>query len=362
MDLVFKQSLGGLLKNADRHHFGQRVRPTERASVFYFHKPRTVFWENLFFGRQSPLRPIFEVPTSNGGLRLSQTFFNLEIEEEGEWSGFSRELVPSTAPKGLTHFAGFGALLGYAYVFGIRDLHAANLVLGADGLRVIDAEVVLTNLTLPQETLLLPFKECGGDECGFSLLAENVSLISEDQKRAVLAGFIDVLEVFHRNLTLFRDVFSAITRFHPIRVLLRNTREYSFYFRDGVERRAKDFPVLPEELVQLRRDDVPYFFKRLDSNQVYWVKGITASGPMIEVVKSMPATMIADVARHAVDPHVLLESPSLIEKRLVHGLMFLHRKLQLEGAAHFAWCGGRLDLSSQGLEIEALRRKFVLPI
>src|ERR1017187_4327930 len=147
---------------ADSHNFGKRVEKIRRARGALLPQPRTVFWEWLFFGKDSPLAEVFHGLGENGELPLSSFLFNLEVEVTEEWLGYSKELleekVDHLAPS---HFYGFGILLAYTYIFGIRDLHRQNLILTKSHLQPVDVEVVLTKLVLPSETLLLPFKNMG---------------------------------------------------------------------------------------------------------------------------------------------------------------------------------------------------------
>lgn len=343
------RSSGGFLNLADHHHFGRRVEPTERASFLYFKKPRTVFWERLFFGVESPLRPL-----------LQENFFKLEFVDEAEWSGLSKQLNPVEGAITEAHFKSFGALLGYAYVFGLRDLHRENLIRCENHIQVIDAEVVLTDLRLPQETLLLPFKECGWTDCGLSKLAPSSEAVSTDQARALMAGFIQILENIHRRREDLKNVLQKHCQDSPIRILFRATQEYTSHLRSS--RSSSSTPFLREELLQMERGDVPYFFKRLGSEDVFWVSDFKGPEPVFTKLDrdKVSPTMSSDIARHAVGPEVHLASDARIEDRLVRGLMVLLGTFALPSQLDFEWMEKRLEVKPEGLYIEALNQRFVL--
>ncbi len=337
---------------ADRHNFGQHVKPMDGASGFgapsdapvYFQKPRTVFWEWLFFGTSSPLQPLFAVSGANSGLLLGGGLFNLDVSLHSEWLGTSREViaVSNASSKGsLQDFARFGILLGYAYVFGIRDLHLSNVIRTTTGLQVIDAEVVLTDLILPHETLLMPFKDVTWKDCGLSLLAETPESITSDEAHAVLAGYVDVLTVIDQRRDEILAIFDALELNSPVRIILRNTREYTSLLSE----RAFE-SLLDGERVQMEREDIPYFFKRLNSGEVFWVSGVSPEHGHEFAVLSASDSYAADIARHAVKPEQLLKSETedRLETRLLRGTAFLRKHLGSSGK--FQWRGRELSVKT----------------
>lgn len=341
---------------ADRHNFGQHVKPMERASSLYFQKPRTVFWEWLFFGVDSPLARYFSSVGENSGFSLAPAIFGLEVDRESEWAGTAKAVLASDAPVTPAHFASFGTLLAYAYIFGIRDLHSGNLIRCVDRLQVIDAEVVLARLVLPHETLLLPFKDTPWSQCGLSLLAANPAELSAESKRLIIAGFIDALAVFHRAGTTISRVLRAGDLSAPVRLVLRNTREYAGILAGRIES-----GLLEEERAQLARGDIPYFFKRVGGPELFWMPAVEPNGAKQVAVVQDHTRHAVDVDRHALSPEQLLEPASEVEKRLVHGLLFLRKHLQLAESAEFIWRERSLVLSPEALRVDALAQTFVAP-
>lgn len=343
---------------ADRHNFGQHVKPMEGASCLrapvYFQKPRTVFWEELFFGNSSPLRSIFSVLGRNSGLLVHEALFNLEVQSLGEWSGASLQVLSAPDDKfGLDLFSRFGMLLGYAYVFGIRDLHYTNVVRTKTNLQVIDAEVVLTDLVLPHETLLLPFKEVAWKDCGLSLLADSAESLTPEQTQAILAGYVDVMAVIDERRDEILAVFESLDLSAPIRIILRNTGEYTSLLKAG----SFD-SLLDGERMQMERQDIPYFFKRLGSNEVFWVSGVNTDRSYEFAALSVGSAFGSDVARHAVDTKSLLMSrivgegqhDNRIEERLLRGIAYLQK--HLGGSGQFNWRDKILNFKNGSLTFQ----------
>lgn len=221
-----------------------------------FQKPRPIYWEWLFFGKNSPLSFFFQHSTFSA--TPAKTIFNLGIEMGADFKGSSHEIRSSNIPTTREHLYSLGVLLGYCYVFGIRDLHRNNVVKTETHLQVIDAEVVLSRLLLPHETLLLPFKEVGRDLCGASSVLDWAN-VSPEQTEIVLRGYYDVFQCFTLNLAGIRRTFeelqNVIERI-PVRHILRDTIHYR-----SARANPPEIPIFESELVQLERGDIPYFFK-----------------------------------------------------------------------------------------------------
>jgi lantibiotic modifying enzyme len=249
---------------ADFHNFGQSVQKIGRGSEMIFQKPRPIYWEWLFFGKNSPLSFFFDYTTFSAS--PGQTIFNLEIEMGADFKGFSREIHASTNPCTREHLYSLGVLLGYCYVFGIRDLHRNNVVRTTTHLQAIDAEVVLSRLLLPHETLLLPFKEVGPDLCGASSVLD-LAAVSAEQIETVLRGYYDVFQCISSNLTELQRTFeeqrSRLERI-PVRHILRDTIHYR-----SARANPPEIPLFESEVEQLGRGDIPYFFKFVGEPHVH---------------------------------------------------------------------------------------------
>jgi hypothetical protein len=337
--------------DADKHNFGQFVKPTERASGVWYCKPRPLFWEHLLFGKDSPLAVCFSDRGENGDAAPGTYLFNLDVEVKNDWLGFAKEVkqVSIHSPT-LQHFYAFGVLLAYAYALGVRDLHKNNLILTETHLQVIDAEIVLTDLILPNETVLLPFKDIAFDRCGANSLAQSLSDFSTNDRRQIFAGYFDVFAILHRRQKEIQTTLENATLTAPIRVIVRNTRVYKRH-QDGT---TQIHGLLAEERVQLERGDIPYFFKKCDDGNLYWLS--SANGA--ESIVSSFGEFGPDIARHAQIPAKLVGAPTTIERKMIQGA-FLLQKLLVDSAAYdFAWNGKRLLLNADGCENQFTGQTF----
>ena len=195
----------------DFHNFGQAVRRViSPDGTIWFEKPRPVYWEWLFFGTSSPLAVFFE---------NREAIFGLTIEFQNEKrSGRSKEILatPSgaVAPEQLF---GFGYLLAYAYVFGIQDIFAENTIRTLNGLQVIDAEIVFSKFTLPNESFLFPFRNCAFEKAALSHLLHSMAEIDLSAIKQILRGFCELLSAVdfsHRGQKVRKSCFfkSAVTK------------------------------------------------------------------------------------------------------------------------------------------------------
>ena len=309
------------MNNSDCHNFGKRVEKVQRASGAWFQKPRTVFWEWFFFGKTSPLAEVFSSVGKNSEKPLADFLFNLDIEINSAWLGYAREVVETKDQELLSsHFYGFGVLLAYSYIFGIRDLHRENLVLTETHLQVVDAEVVLTKLVLPNETILLPFKNVGYEFAGIGRLLPSPELLSQDQAKALFAGYFDFFDcAINKKDAIAHALSDAKMSQHPVRVILRNTSEYT---------NLESLDLMASEESQLKRGDIPYYFKRVGNVSVNWM-----SSQSIFSEESILPRFVSDMNRHAVNPLSLLETNLASPKVMIQGALHLIRHFKYSSAS-----------------------------
>ena len=326
--------------DADLHNFGRSVQQIGRASGVYFQKPRPLYWEWLFFGKDSPLAGFFE---TNGDSRPQQPrnfIFNLEIEMAQDFSGSSRQILPTARGDVLlTHAYSLGVLLGYCYVFGIRDLHRHNVIRTDSHLQVIDAEVVLVKLLLPHETLLLPFKNIGPDLCSASHLGNPASGFPVGTVKEILSGYLEVFSCIQKNRDGIRAVFrerrDEMAKI-PVRDIVRDTPRYREW-----NDKVPEIPFFQAEMEQLSRGDIPYFFKFIGDKSLYAYTDPDGGYRPVD----FPSDFDKAVIRDAVEPEILLEEGRLSRDLQPSGLLFLAKyllptgfqgALDLTGAALFA--------------------------
>lgn len=248
----------------DRHNFGRRVTLREGSVV----KPRTLLWEWLLLGDDSPLRAkLSELGADVFDFLPSLRFSSHDARGGGEVERASLEpLSPHTDSTRLAHVTGRAIAL-YTWL-GLSDLHWENLVLGERDGRIVfgplDVEMILDDLELPTQTKLLP--EAADDivdvcrhACGVRrVLAFLGKPIGPEALVAMVAGYRRALALLDKHAPAIAKIFERLPGLAdaPIRVLLRGTDEYV---------RAKTTavwpPLLDAEKAQLARGDIPYFFR-----------------------------------------------------------------------------------------------------
>ena len=298
---------------ADKHNFGQQVEKVQRGSDTWYRKPRTVYWEWLFFGKTSPLKTLLNEKGENGSRPLADYFFNLDIEVESTWSGYAKEVATEDQTPAPEHFYAFGALIAYCYIFGIRDLHKQNLIMTKTHLQAVDAEVVFTTLTLPHETLLLPFKTVGYEFAGIGALANSKEELTQVQVEQIFLGYWDLFSLASKKNFEIDGALAALNFLDmPMRVIIRNTSEY----RNLLERSPDN--ILLSEIEQMKRGDVPFYFKFAANKKLYWLQ----EKEFVQTEESV-GIFQRDVDRHALYSNSAFCKTRANPNSLVVGLLFL---------------------------------------
>lgn len=262
----------------DSHNFGRRVSEREGR----IHKPRTVFWEWLLLSADSPLRerlrqisaPSAEgvdfdfLPSLQFGPAVAQP--SASPWQTGEVERVALAPLPRLSVEDRHRLAGVtGRAVALFSWLGLGDLHWENLVLGlgARGQIVfapLDVELMLDDHALPTATRLLP--EADPDygalyqhACGVRRVLPFLGKpLAPPDLLALTLAYHQTLALLDRHADEIAATLAQLPALHeaPLRVCLRSTGDYL--------RPANDLepPLLPAEMEQLRRGDIPYFFRR----------------------------------------------------------------------------------------------------
>ncbi len=197
----------------------------------------------------------------------------MELIHATEQSAHDNTVVainPSQRPITTKDFYEFGQLLGYCYYFGIQDIHKDNLLITNTGLQVVDVEQALSNLLLPNQTLLFPTDKKLAWSAGINALTQDpLELIPNTEAKALIDGYQSITECFFAQLSHLREILQAHEsdfKNYPIRIFFRGTRDYA----NLLEKKTTIENLLLEENIQLERGDIPYFFKFINRNQVFY--------------------------------------------------------------------------------------------
>jgi hypothetical protein len=279
----------------DSHNFGRRV----SLHADRVRKPRTILWEWLVLGADSPLRAVLAEAAEREGLGRDAFAFLPELQffpspgwREGEVERVALTPLPPLSPDGRRGLARIvGRSLALFSWLGVSDLHWENLVLGVgkDGhvvLGPLDVEMILADLELPTETKLLPdadpeyaaiCRHAAGVRRVLPYLGKPIGV---EDLLAMAGAYAGTLTVLDRHARRIADVLAGLPdlRTAPIRVCLRGTGEY---VRAGSEPLWP--PLLEAEEEQLARGDIPYFFR------LYGRRGIHYYGdPTLRRIETLP--------------------------------------------------------------------------
>lgn len=330
---------------ADKHNFGQSVVRVDRGFDTWYRKPRSTFWERFFFGKDSPLRELFLMSGANNSRELASYLFNLDVEVTRGWLGFAKEVTRQQPETVRDLWYSFGVLLAYSYIFGIRDLHKHNVLITNKGMQAIDAEVVLTKLMLPCETALLPYKSVPFDVSAISSLSSSTSL-NALKTREIFTGFLDMFGIaFEKIEDIKRLVRKTDASDIPIRVILRNTKDYLSHLSSGV----KTADLLREEQIQLDRGDIPFFFKFLDRRDLFFISSADAG---YQKVTSDLGIFQPDVDRHAHGIDELLPNKEALDKKMAQGVLYLCRLFETSDTYAIPWAANSVVFNQNSFKNE----------
>lgn len=266
----------------DCHNFGRQVVEREGRII----KPRTVFWEWLFLSADSPLRQSLVAAAERS--RLSNQYFdflpemkftNVRAREGGEVERLQLEPLPelsSVEKEQLTAIV--GKSLAFWSYFGVADLHWENVALGrnAEGriiLTPLDIEMVLADLTHPTDTKWIPDADPDvADVCRHAAGVRRVlpylgKPVAVEHLMIMAREYLRMLDVLGKQTKEIAQALAEIPDLKdiPIRVCLRGTDEYVVEDSDSLWP-----PLLDEEMEQLDRGDIPYFFRLYNQPGIHY--------------------------------------------------------------------------------------------
>lgn len=305
----------------DPHNGGKRVTISDVAVV----KPRPVLWEWLFFAIDSELRreidcffvakngysPFDCVPVLAFQPRLS-------LLDGGEIELFSGHgWYPPLTSEDCYRLGMYCGLMTY---LGVSDVHEENIVLQCVAgmpfvFACVDVESIFLDISHPRETGLLPAHKTSSKHHSLSLISQG--LLPERRMRMV-RGYVDAIIDLMSISGRLADIFAAQPGIGdcPIRILPRDT----YYYYSFIEGRnsPSDHELSPCEKSQLKRGDIPYYFRTLDDPSLkYWADSGTPS-----------VSQLAD--------DLLIRLPSLFDPRSPAELLSRGPKTVVRGAMELA--------------------------
>ena len=331
----------------DRHNFGRSTYRTVVNGKTLIHKPRPVFWEWLFFGIDSPLKEALDQDLET----LLAGIFKLDVSDPFSLHlGQVKEIERSNSIIDNVTFEKYAALTAYCTFWGISDLHESNLLKTDDLFLPVDIECVFMPIVLPNETGLLPHKNIPEDKClfrKFEFLSQNTG-VSQNFISRFAKTFLDLSQknsAFSIALLKFADFIAEC----PVRILLRPTSLYAAALEAENLTAISDF--LPEEVEQLIRGDIPYFFTKLSDQSVFFYS--SDKFKTSKIANSSPvkiASLISNLDQ--------LLNLSRQQQLFINSMLWLAKKIG-NGSFSLADSTWNLQRTADQIELSFIDQKFI---
>lgn len=258
----------GIVFLGDSHNFGRSVLIKGDWVV----KPRPLFWEWLFLDEESLIRrhfleegielnPFSFFPNINiKNNQNMRTFDDQEIQFYKKSCDISEKIVEDI-PIAL------GYLLAVVLVFGLTDLHLENIVFSefkstkSLHLFPIDIETALDPLQILSQSYFL--KSVWNDNSQVGLKHFDSFRVNPAR---VIYSFMRGLQTLRAEAENIEDILINLDiDTIPNRRILKSTKVYSNYLRN-IDRSTQ---FESEEILQLERGDIPYFFSYGTSSPLF---------------------------------------------------------------------------------------------
>lgn len=342
----------------DPHNFGRRVSKILVDSYLWVHKPRVVYWEYLFLAHDSALREHLRNLRAHLGSEFDPDLAlgSIEIVSAPDFSnGHSRFLQSCDRPLSDVDAIQLGGLIGIALVFGITDLHCNNILVLNDRLQIIDIECLFWDSMIPSESMLLFSREADPTKT----LLPRFPTANDGQFQfhfalQILTGFTHAMEFFlstSESLTSFFDGIQAESENQQIRILLQKTRTYCDLISNPEDHTELD--LLEEEIQQLARADIPYFFGFHGRKSIHFFSSPTETRSVAQITGSAKAKL----ERAFMAPRHLL-SPERLLKVYKHGVLEIVDRLF--AAEILTYENNEIRIEKQSRFIRAKTRRFTV--
>lgn len=265
----------------DTHNFGRSVRLHDEHWVT---KPRSTFWEELFLANGSRFRAELDAVLGDEPIAdcMPRLAFARAPDDPGSTLMERLRVEPILSACDLEYaLEALGGLLAISAWFGLEDLHSGNVMCGADKrtgkfvIFPIDIEVAFSDIRLPSNIGLVHVDHRRQQISGAAPLFNLIRKAGPKQRMAIPLGYMRTAKRLLLSQTrLVRALHKTRGAYRaPIRVVLRDTRDYVDHLEDRpLAERIDASPFAPEERVQLDRGDVPYFFRTLGDSRIRYYR------------------------------------------------------------------------------------------
>lgn len=254
----------------DKHNFGQSVSIGLNNKIF---KPRCLFWEWLFLSENKLRNYLNEIYIDD--ISIMSNWPTLEFTSIDNFNtGYVDYLILNPIYEiSLINCKKIGFTYALLLWFGIGDLHDENVVAGINSkgdfiFSPIDIELIFENNALLTQALLLESDDLESNLSGSNKIRKFIT--NGFQIIEICKGFSKAIESLniHRNkileiLEYYLDIYKP-----KIRKVIRSTMEYQKILEKNSI--AENATLNYSEKIQLNRGDIPYFFRFLESKDLYY--------------------------------------------------------------------------------------------
>jgi hypothetical protein len=268
-------------KLGDPHNYGKITTLRSDGKVI---KRRNIAWERAFLSARSPLRQRIESICRAGGMSLPLPDLQYAaLAEDGTAVDFI-----SVQPAALLtdrEVESLGAGIAVAVWFGMTDLSAENFVCGTLTSGVQKGNFCATPLDI--ESVLRPIPDLAAtgltdrkdgrpphaalrSNAGLHSLHNLMARQAHTSAPAILIGaFSAMFSLLQQNRHDFTPLMMQLSD-EPVRIFLRSTDFYRSILTRGPGAVRGTVGLLDEEVQQLLRGDIPWFFSLPGSDEICW--------------------------------------------------------------------------------------------
>lgn len=283
-------------KMGDEHNFGRFVYFDIDQSIVV--KPKNLNFERLFLCENSQLRALFEKSVNNP----FKYFPLLKYYKEGTVEYLELDQEDFELTTSVKESIGF--LTAVAIFFGLDDLHYENIFFGNYkknwSLFPIDVECIGANITLPTQTHLFKSKVIPLKKTGLFKLFKKVKDIRGSDLIEIANSYCTAIQALNEKINKINQILIDY-KDAPVRVILRSTDIYKSF----LDRNCSLIAPIKEEMEQLNRGDIPYFFWSFSSKDISYYTNckLTQKSKIlhnsedkinIQPLKSLPFSKLSD--------------------------------------------------------------------
>jgi hypothetical protein len=256
-------------KLGDRHNFDKTTYLRSDGKVI---KQRNTSWERAFLSAHSPLRQQIDSICRGAGVHAPLPDLSYSAAEEGG-SIVDFLHLNSAGILQAKDIESIGVLLAIAVCFGWSDISAENMVLGRKNDVLVFSPVDLESVLMPTgrlaDTMLTHASDLCDSNVGLNVIRAQLRSLSDSNTPAIIIGaFSSILSLLYQHRYELSLLVNKQIQ-EPIRLKLRPSDFYRNILSSS-KPAIQNKDLIEEEIRQLNRGEIPYFFTRAGQEQLFW--------------------------------------------------------------------------------------------